>query len=337
MKIEDFKRKDILGLRGVSREEISFILEEAQNLKTLIMSPTKNATYLRGRNVCLFFMENSTRTKLSFETACKYLSATSSTISKSGSSVNKGENLYDTVRTIEQMGTDIIVMRHPQSGAAQYVADHVSAHVINAGDGMNEHPTQALLDMLTVYEYKGGLDGLKVAIIGDLQHSRVLRSNLWGMTTMGAEVYAYGPPTMMPWRLEETQAHVCKDIREALDQADIVMGLRVQLERQKSALFPSVREYLHCFGVDEKLLQLAKPDALIMHPGPCNRGVEMTTQVHDHERSVIEEQVTNGVAVRMALLRILGFKPNMHLKDSIEAKGKVFGRDIVIGQMPVIQ
>jgi aspartate carbamoyltransferase catalytic subunit len=233
------------------------------------------------------------------------MSSSSANISSSGSSVAKGETLIDTGKTIDMMGTDVIVIRHPQSGAPHLLARHVNASVINAGDGMNEHPTQALLDMFTMREKKGSLNGLKVAVLGDIYHSRVARSNIWGLTKMGAEVSLAGPATLLPPEIERTGAKVYSTIHEALIDADVVMSLRLQLERQKKALFPSVREYSRFFGLDDNRLQLAKKDALIMHPGPVNRGVELTSSVADSESSVINEQVTNGVAVRMALLYLL--------------------------------
>jgi len=219
--------------------------------------------------------------------------------------VAKGESLIDTGRTIDMMGTDVLVIRHPQSGAPHLMAKYVKASVINAGDGMNEHPTQALLDMFTMREKKGTLKGLKVAILGDIYHSSVARSNIWGLTKMGAEVSVAGAATLIPPGIERTGAKVYSTIHEALIDADVVMSLRLQLERQKKALFPSVREYSRFFGLDDNRLKLARKDALIMHPGPMNRGVELTSAVADHDSSVINEQVTNGVAVRMALLYLL--------------------------------
>lgn len=299
------KSKDLLGLKDLSAEEIEYILDTAKMMKYVLISNSKRTPHLQGKSVVTLFYENSTRTRLSFELASKYMSASSANISSSGSSVQKGETLIDTGKTIDMMGTDVIVIRHPQSGAPHLLAKHVRASVINAGDGMNEHPTQALLDMFTIREKKGTLKGLKVAIIGDIYHSRVARSNIWGLTKMGAEVSLAGPATLLPPKMEMTGVRVYSTVHEALVDADVVMGLRMQLERQKKALFPSVREYFRFFGLDENRLRLARKDALIMHPGPVNRGVELATAVADHDRSVINEQVTNGVAVRMALLYLL--------------------------------
>lgn len=308
--VDILESKDFLGLQDTRKEDIQLILDTADMMRHILDSPTKKTAHLAGKTVVLFFVENSTRTRLSFEMSCKYLGANSSNISSSGSSIRKGENLYDTVKTIDVMATDLLVMRHNHSGAPHMIAPLISASVINAGDGMNEHPTQALLDMLTIREYKGRLEGLRVAIAGDALHSRVVRSNIWGLSKMGAEVRVAAPPTMMPRNLDHMPCIVCHDVREACEGADVVMGLRVQLERQKSALFPSVREYAHFFGIDEEVLALAKEDAIIMHPGPCNHGVEMPTSIHEHERSVIHQQVTNGVAVRMALLYLLQARRN---------------------------
>lgn len=301
----NLKSKDLLGLREVSAEEIEYILDTAKTMKYIITSNNKKTPHLQGKSIITLFYENSTRTRLSFELASKYMSANAANISASGSSVAKGETLIDTGKTIDMMGTDVIIIRHPQSGAAQLLAQNVKASVINAGDGMNEHPTQALLDMFTMREKLGSLKGIKVAILGDIYHSRVARSNIWGLQKMGAEVCVAGPATMLPPGIEKTGAKVFSTIQEALIDADVVMSLRLQLERQKKALFPSVREYSRFFGLDDKRLMLAKKDALIMHPGPVNRGVELTSSVADDDMSVINEQVTNGVAVRMALLYLL--------------------------------
>lgn len=305
MKFMNLKSKDLLGLKNISAGEIEHILDTSKTMKYVITSNNKKTPHLQGKSIVTLFYENSTRTRLSFELASKYMNASAANISASSSSVAKGETLIDTGRTIDSMGTDVIVIRHPQSGAPHLLAKHVKASVINAGDGMNEHPTQALLDMFTMREKKGSLKGLKVAILGDIYHSRVARSNIWGLLKMGAEVSLAGPRTLMPPGIELTGARVCKGVDEALNDADVVMLLRLQLERQKKSLFPSVREYSKFFGLDEKKLLLAKKDALIMHPGPINRGVELTSQVAGHENSVIDEQVTNGVAVRMALLYLL--------------------------------
>ena len=306
----NLKSKDLLGLRDISAEEIAYILDTAKTMKYIITSNSKKTPHLQGKSIITLFYENSTRTRLSFELASKYMSASAANISASASSVSKGETLIDTGRTIDRMGTDVIIIRHPQSGAPHLLARNVQASVINAGDGMNEHPTQALLDMFTMREKKGTLKGLKVAIMGDIYHSRVARSNIWGLQKMGAEVSLAGPATLLPPGIEATGVKVFSTIQEALIDADVVMSLRLQLERQKKALFPTVREYARFFGLDDKRLQLAKKDALIMHPGPVNRGVELSSSVADSDRSVIDEQVTNGVAVRMALLYLLTRRSN---------------------------
>lgn len=299
------KSKDVLGLKDMCSEDIKTILDTANILKSILTTNNKKTPHLQGKSIITLFYENSTRTRLSFELAAKYMSGSASNISASSSSVSKGETLIDTGRTIDVMGTDIIIIRHPMSGAPKLLAENVKASVINAGDGMNEHPSQALLDMLTMQQYKGGLEGLEVAVVGDLYHSRVARSNIWGLQKMGAKVRVYGPTTLVPPKIEQTGAILCNSLEEAVEGADVVMGLRIQLERQKKALFPTTREYAKFFGINEKIISLAKKDALIMHPGPVNRGLELTSSLVDCDRSVIDPQVTNGVAVRMALLYLL--------------------------------
>ena len=298
-------KKDLLGLKDLSENEIRNILETAKTMKHILSQPSKKTQHLQGKTVVNLFYENSTRTRLSFELAAKYMSANAANITASGSSVQKGETLIDTAETINAMGTDILVMRHNMSGAPHLIAPLVNASVINAGDGMDEHPTQALLDMLTIMEKKGDIKGLKVAIIGDIYHSRVVRSNIYGLTKLGAEVSVGGPSTLIPPGMEKMGVKVFKSVQEAIVDADVVMGLRIQLERQKSGLFPSLREYYRFFGVDDKRLKFAKPDALVMHPGPVNRGVEFSSSVIDCDQSVINEQVTNGVAIRMAVMYML--------------------------------
>lgn len=251
------------------------------------------------------FYEASTRTRGSFELAAKYLSADTVGIAAATSSISKGESLKDTARTIAAMGADLVVLRHPMAGAAELLGKTINAAVINAGDGAHEHPTQALLDLYTVREKKGRLEGLKIAIIGDILHSRVARSDIWGFTKMGAEVRLAGPATLMPPGIEKLGAVVCRTPEEALAGADVVIVLRIQLERQQEGLFPGLREYADLFGINRERLKLAARDALLMHPGPLNRGVEITADVADGLQSVINEQVTNGVAVRMALLYLL--------------------------------
>ncbi|MFA7205858.1 MAG: aspartate carbamoyltransferase catalytic subunit [Saccharofermentanales bacterium] len=306
----NLKYKDLLGLRELSEEEIMLILDTAFVMKNVLVSGNKKTAHLQGKSVVTLFYENSTRTRLSFEMASKFMGASSANISTTGSSVNKGENLADTAMTIDAMATDIIVMRHPVSGAPHYISDKVGASVVNAGDGMNEHPTQALLDMMTIIENKKSLSGLKVAIVGDIYHSRVARSNIWGMAKLGADVYIAGPSTMIPVGIEMTGAKICSNVQEACEGADIIMALRLQTERQKSSLFPSIQEYSRFFGVDDKVLSLARNDVMVMHPGPCNHGVEMTTSVYESDASYINEQVTNGVAIRMAVLYLLNSRRN---------------------------
>jgi aspartate carbamoyltransferase catalytic subunit len=300
-----FKRKDLLGIKDLSAEEIEYILDTAKTMKMILTSNNKRTPHLQGKSIVTLFYENSTRTRLSFELASKYMGASSANISSNTSSVQKGESLIDTARTIDRMGTDIIIMRHPMSGSAALMAKNVKASVINAGDGMNEHPTQALLDLFTIREIKGNLTGLKVAIIGDIYHSRVARSNIWGVTKLGAEVSVAGPATLLPPLMEKMKVKVYSTIQEALIDADVIIVLRIQKERQKNGLFPTVREYARFFGLDEKRMLLAKDDAIILHPGPVNRGIELTTSVIEGKQAFIDEQVTNGVAIRMALLYLL--------------------------------
>lgn len=297
-------RKDILGMRDLSREEIIEVLDTAAEMKKIIVGE-KHSKILKGKTVVTIFFEPSTRTRLSFEMAAKYLGAHFGNIETSTSSVVKGESLIDTVRTIEMMGADVIITRHSMTGAPYLIAKYLKASVINAGDGINEHPTQAFLDMMTIREKKGSFDGLKVAIIGDILHSRVARSNLWGLKKLGAEVRLAGPSTLIPSGLDKLGAKVYFDVDKAIEGADVVMGLRIQLERQKSGLFPSIDEYANYFGINSQRMKHAKPDAILMHPGPINRNVELTSEAANAEYSVIEEQVTNGVAVRMALLKLL--------------------------------
>lgn len=313
-------RKDILDIESISAEEIKLIIETAESFKEVLGRDIKKVPTLRGKTVMNLFFEASTRTRTSFEIAAKRLSADTINISASASSVQKGETLSDTVKNIEAMNSDVIIIRHPASGAPHFIAKRLKASVINAGDGSHEHPSQALLDMLTIKEKKGRIEGLKVAIIGDIAHSRVARSNIHGLTKMGAKVVLYGPKTLIPKGIENLHnpphppfdkgGHrgdlmVASSMEEALTDADVVMMLRIQLERQGQSLFPSVREYSRFFGLNEKNVYCAKEDAVIMHPGPMNRGVEISTEVADGPRSVILDQVNNGIAVRMALLYLL--------------------------------
>jgi aspartate carbamoyltransferase catalytic subunit len=299
------KCKDLVGLHHVTVQEIELILDTAAPMKEIIKRSIKKVPTLRGRTVLTVFYETSTRTRTSFELAAKYLSADTVGIAAATSSVSKGESLKDTALNIAAMGADVIVLRHPMAGAAELLARTLNVPVINAGDGAHEHPTQALLDLFTVREKKGRLAGLKVAIVGDILHSRVARSDIWGYTKMGAEVSVAGPATLIPPGIEKMGVRVCASLEEALEGADVINILRIQLERQQQGLFPSLREYSRIFGVNSDRLKMAAPDALVMHPGPMNRGVEISPDVAYGLQSVINEQVTNGVAVRMALLYLL--------------------------------
>ena len=299
------KHKDLLGLKECSAEEICEILDTAEEMKKLLLSDKKQSDLLAGKALVTLFYENSTRTRSSFELAAKYLGASEVNIAVANSSVQKGETLIDTGETLDAMKIDYIVIRHPMAGAPALLAKHVKASVLNGGDGMHEHPTQALLDMCTVREKSGRIKGLKVAILGDIKHSRVAMSNLYGFTKLGAEDYMSAPSKMIPKEIEKLGEHIAKSREEALEGADAVMGLRIQLERMNGGLFPSLSEYSRYYGVNDGLLKYAKKDAIVLHPGPVNRGVELTPQVIDGEKSVILEQVTNGVAVRMALLKLL--------------------------------
>jgi aspartate carbamoyltransferase catalytic subunit len=300
-----FAKKDILDMESLSVGEIQHILDTAETLKEISTRPIKKVPTLRGKTVIHFFYEPSTRTRTSFEIAAKRLSADTVSISASTSSIVKGETLVDTAKNLEAMNPDAIVVRHRAAGAPHMLARLVQASVINAGDGMHAHPTQALLDMMTVREKKGSLAGLRIAIIGDIAHSRVARSNIVGFVKMGAKVILAGPPTMIPIGVETMGALVRYHVQEAIKDADVVMVLRIQKERQQAFVFPSEREYAQCYGLTQDKLAGAKEDVLIMHPGPINRGVEIAPEVADGPYSVILEQVANGVAIRMALLYLL--------------------------------
>ena len=297
---------NLLGLKETSRDDITAILDDAVKLKNDVLEQDiKKSNILSGKSIITLFFENSTRTRVSFELASKYLGATAANISAGGSSIAKGETLIDTAKTLEAMGTDVIIIRHSMSGSPHLISKYIGSKVINAGDGMNEHPTQALLDIMTIREKKGKVEGLKVAIVGDVKHSRVARSNIYGLNKLGAEVVLAGPSTLLPSNLQDMGVKVYTDVEKAVEGADVVMGLRIQLERQKKGLFPSIREYNKYFGIDERRLSMAKPDTILMHPGPVNRGVELNPQVADGSQSVINQQVTNGVCVRMAVLNML--------------------------------
>ncbi|HHT02594.1 MAG TPA: aspartate carbamoyltransferase catalytic subunit [Firmicutes bacterium] len=297
--------KDVLGLEDMTVEEIELILQTAESMREIMTRMIKKVPTLRGKSIVNLFYEPSTRTRSSFELASKYMSADSVNIATSTSSVQKGESLLDTARTLQAMGIDLVVIRHQSSGVPHFLARHLDASVINAGDGMHEHPTQALLDMFTIKQHKGDLRGLRVAIIGDILHSRVARSNIWGLTKMGAQVAVAGPATLLPPEMADLGVACYDRVEDAVAGADVVNVLRLQLERQRKGLFPTTREYAHYWGVNRRVLSLAKPDHILLHPGPMNRGVEISTDVADGNGSVIEEQVTNGVAVRMALLYLL--------------------------------
>jgi aspartate carbamoyltransferase catalytic subunit len=300
-----FKGKDLLGLETLEPEEIEGILNTAESFMEVLERPIKKVPTLRGQTIVNLFFEPSTRTRISFELAEKRLSADSVNFASGGSSVSKGETLKDTARNIEAMSIDMLVVRHPAAGAPHYLADCLDTRVINAGDGSHEHPTQGLLDVFTVRRRLGGIRGLRVAIIGDIAHSRVARSAIWGFRKLGASVAVCGPTTLMPVEIEKMGVDAHWRVEEAVEGADVVMVLRIQLERQKNALFPSVREYAKVFGVDAAKLSRAKPEVLVMHPGPMNRGIEIAQDVADGPYSVILQQVTNGVAVRMAVLYLL--------------------------------
>lgn len=300
------RHKDLLGLADLSPEEIEHILEQAEAMREVLEREIKKVPALRGRVVVNLFYEPSTRTRFSFELAAKYLSAETVSVAAATASVVKGEGLLDTARTVEALGADVVVLRHPSAGAAAFLARHVKAAVINAGDGMHEHPTQALLDLFTVKRHKGRIKGLTVTIVGDILHSRVARSNIWGFSKLGARVRVCGPATLIPPGLEKLGVEVYYQLEEALEGADVVYVLRLQRERFSEQIFlPGPEEYARLYGLNRERLQLAQPDALVMHPGPMNRGLEIAAEVAELDRAVIEEQVTNGVAVRMACLYLL--------------------------------
>lgn len=299
------KGKDLLGIRELEADEIGLILDTAESLKEVSSRDIKKVPALRGKTVVNLFFEPSTRTRTSFELAAKRLSADLLNISVATSSVVKGETLFDTAKNLEAMMADIIVVRHSSSGAPDRLARRLKSSVINAGDGSHEHPTQALTDLYTIRERKGGVSGLIVTIVGDIAHSRVARSNIYALVKMGADVRVAGPATMIPAGIDKLGVRVYYDLDEALSGADVVMMLRLQLERQGKALFPSIREYSRFYGLNRERLRFAKKDALVMHPGPVNRGVEITSDLADGASSVIMDQVTNGIAVRMAVMYLL--------------------------------
>jgi aspartate carbamoyltransferase catalytic subunit len=300
-----FNRKDLLAIRDLEASEIEHILELARSLKEINTRSIKKVPTLRGKTVVHLFYEPSTRTRTSFDIAAKRLSADTYSVTSSTSSIVKGETVLDTLKNLEAMQVDVFVIRHSVSGAPQLLAKRTAASVVNAGDGMHEHPSQALLDMLTIQEYKHRLDGLNVVIVGDISHSRVARSNILGLQKMGSRVTVCGPMTLIPPQIETMGAAVCNRLEDCLPDADVIMVLRLQRERMQQMLLPSLREYSTYYGISPARLKKAKSDVMIMHPGPVNRGVEISPEVADGPFSVILDQVTNGVAVRMALLYLL--------------------------------
>jgi aspartate carbamoyltransferase catalytic subunit len=303
-----FNRKDLLGMKDLSAEEITYILDTADKFAEINERDVKKVPTLKGRTIINLFFEPSTRTRTSFEIAGKRLSADTINFSASSSSTSKGETLIDTVKNMEAMQSDMFIVRHGFSGSVKFIAENTDAAVINAGDGLNEHPTQALLDLMTIRKAKGTLKGLTVAIIGDITHSRVARSNIWAMKTLGMNVKLFGPTTMMPQHSESFGCTMCKSMEEAIEGTDVVMMLRIQRERMGKLLLPSTREYAKFFGLTKARFDLANKGAIVMHPGPINRGVELMSDVADCETSVILPQVSSGVAVRMAAIYLLGLK-----------------------------
>ncbi|MGE5582502.1 MAG: aspartate carbamoyltransferase catalytic subunit [Bacillota bacterium] len=297
--------KDLLGIRELSTDQINLILDTAAVCKDIFNRDLKKVPTLRGKTVVTLFFEPSTRTRTSFEIAAKWMSADTVNLTVAASSVAKGESFVDTARTLEAMGVDVVIIRHSLAGAPRLLADSIGAHVINAGDGAHEHPTQALLDLFTIKEKKGDFAGLKVTIVGDILHSRVAKSNIWALTKLGAKVTVVGPPTLIPPGLPGLGVKVESNLDRALEGADVVNILRIQLERQTKAYFPTLKEYSRLFGLNSQRLEKASPALLVMHPGPANLGVEISEEVSVHDQSAITEQVTNGVAVRMALLYLL--------------------------------
>jgi len=303
--ISALRSKDLLGIEHLEPSEITLLLDTAESMRSIAQRPIKKVPALRGRMVVNLFFEPSTRTRFSFETAERWLSADSLNFSGKGTSVEKGESLLDTARNLQAMSPDLIVVRHASPGVPHFLARHLEAGIVNAGDGAHEHPTQALLDALTIRRRFGRLEELRIVIAGDIAHSRVARSNVFLLTRMGSEVTVCGPPTLLPPRVEELGVRVTTDFDRAVEGADVVMMLRMQLERQSRSLFPSAREYFARYGLTPERLARASPSAIAMHPGPMNRGVEISSEVADSPQSVILEQVANGVPVRMAVLYLL--------------------------------
>lgn len=310
-----WRKKHLIGLSDLSREEIEFILDTARSFEEFSTRSIKKAPALRGRVVVNMFFEDSTRTRNSFTLAASRLSADVIEFTKTSSSVSKGETLIDTARNLEAMGVDIVVIRHSAGGAPKLLSRSINACVINAGDGFHEHPTQALLDVYTIRQIKGTLDGLKIGIVGDIAHSRVARSNIYAMTKLGAEVTLIGPPTLMPAQVQKLPVQVSSNLDEVIEKLDVINMLRIQFERLGGNPFPSVREYSHFFGLTVDRMKKAKPDILVMHPGPINRGLEIESEVADGPRSVILQQVSNGLAVRMAVLFLVNQAAAVQAKE----------------------
>lgn len=300
-----WQRKHILDIASLSKEEISHILHTSKPMKEVLLRPLKKLPTLRGKSVMHLFYEASTRTRISFETAGKVLGADTASMAVAQSSVSKGESLLDTAKTLAAMKVDLIVIRHAASGAAAFLSEHLQAGILNAGDGQHEHPSQALLDMFTIQEELGEIAGKKVVIVGDILHSRVARSNVWGLTKMGAEVTLVGPPTLLPPEMKTLGVKLSYNLDSELTGADVVMVLRLQLERQQNGLFPSLREYSRLYGLSSQRLKKTGNKTIVLHPGPMNRGVEISSELANSQMAKIEQQVTNGVAVRMALIYLL--------------------------------
>lgn len=302
-----FLKKDFLGLRDITSEEINYILSTAETMKYILNQKNKKSPHLQGKTVVTLFYEASSRSLLSFELAAQYLSANVVDINVC-KTLTRGESLKDTGNLIEQMGTDFIIIRHPMSGAAKLLAETVNASVINSGDGSNENPSQALLDLMTIREKKRHFEKLKIAIVGDIAHNRVAKSNIWGLLKLGADVWVAGPPTLIPAELESLGVKVCYSVSEAVEEADVIMSVRLQVEKQDRNLLPSLNEYKKLFMIDKKRLGYAKKDAIVMHAGPVNRGVEISSEVLDGDQCLINDQIFNGVAIRMALMYLLSKK-----------------------------
>ena len=309
-----FNRKDLLGLEHLDRKEIQTIIDSAKPFKDMFTRSIKKAPALVGKTVVNLFYEPSTRTRTSFEVASKRLSADVVSIATATSSVVKGESLVDTAKTLEAMKADIIIIRHTLAGTPELLAKNLNASIINAGDGFHEHPTQGLLDLFTMQEKKKKIEGLKVLLVGDILHSRVAKSNIWALTKFGAKVRVVGPPTLIPSKISELGVEVFYNLDEAIKDVDVVNILRIQMERQQENLFPSIHEYVELYQVTKERLAKAKPDVLVMHPGPMNRGIEIDSEVADSPAAVINEQVTNGIAVRMSVLYLLAAARNKRKK-----------------------